>query len=84
MKTIYLLSSVLLLLSSSLNAQQWIVDKRVNPKYPLKAIKSNIEGCVKLQFFINSEGIPQYIEPIKSSASILNAAAITAVIELAI
>ncbi|GHF84842.1 energy transducer TonB [Thalassotalea marina] len=79
MKTIYLVSSLFLLLFSfTLKAELWTVEKRVNPKYPLKAIKSNIEGCVKLQFFINSDGIPQYIEPIKSSAGIFEAPAVKA------
>lgn len=78
MKITNLLASVLMLLSFSLNAQLWIVEKRVNPKYPIKAVKNNIEGCVRLQFFINSDGLPQYIESIKSSAPIFNEAAIKA------
>jgi TonB family protein len=53
--------------SSPLLAEQWEIEKRVEPKYPIKAVKDGTEGCVKMQFFINSYGIPVYIEPIESS-----------------
>lgn len=59
----------LLVSSSSLLAEQWEIKKRVEPRYPIKAIKSNQEGCVKLQYFINADGVPVYIEPIKSSTT---------------
>ncbi|MEW6990830.1 energy transducer TonB [Colwelliaceae bacterium 6441] len=55
--------------SPFLLAEQWQIEKRAEPKYPIKAAKEGIEGCVKMQFFINSDGIPTYIEPIKSSNS---------------
>lgn len=59
----------LLASSSSLLAEQWEIKKRVEPRYPIKAVKSNQEGCVKLQYFINTDGVPVYIETIKSSTA---------------
>lgn len=49
------------------NATLWKIDKREHPKYPPSEAIKNIEGCVVLQFFINSNGQPVYIEPIANS-----------------
>ncbi|WP_206483668.1 energy transducer TonB [Thalassotalea sp. G2M2-11] len=68
MKATYLiLASLLVTFSHSLKAAQWEIEKRVEPKYPIKAVKNGLEGCVRMQFFINSDGKPIYVEPIKSS-----------------
>jgi TonB family protein len=83
MKNIYQTLVLLVLLQChSIQAEQWEVEKRVNPKYPMKAIKDGIGGCVKMQFFINSDGTPVYIEPIKSSNSkLFDGAAVKALSE---
>jgi len=80
MKKIYqTLVFLIVAYSSPLLAEQWEIEKRVEPKYPSKAVKNGTEGCVKMQFFINSYGIPVYIEPIKSSnAKLFDSAAVKA------
>jgi TonB family protein len=70
MKNIYQILALFAVLQSySLQAEQWVIEKRVDPKYPINAIKSGQSGCVTMQFFINAEGVPVYIEPVKSSNS---------------
>lgn len=81
MKLFYPILALILLAtnSQSLLAQQWEIEKITTPKYPIKAIKDSHEDCVKLQFFVNTDGIPVYIEPIKSStAQLFDAAAVKA------
>ncbi|MCK5832009.1 MAG: energy transducer TonB [Methylococcales bacterium] len=39
---------------------------RVNPRYPLKAVKQRIEGYVKINFTVNEKGLPININIVKS------------------
>jgi TonB family protein len=78
-KSCHTLVFLILAYSSSIFAVQWEIEKRVEPRYPIQAAKDGIEGFVKMQFFINSHGIPVYIEPIKSSnAKLFDSAAVKA------
>ncbi|WP_105258646.1 energy transducer TonB [Pseudoalteromonas sp. T1lg88] len=52
--------------SSWLLANQWELEQRVEPRYPIEAAKSSQEGCVNVQFFVNSDGVPTYLEVLKS------------------
>ena len=39
---------------------------RVNPRYPIKAVKQRIEGYVKMSFTVNEKGLPININIVKS------------------
>lgn len=81
MKNLLCFALICILFSSlPLFASQWEITKRVEPRYPLSAVRNNQEGCVRLQYFINSDGVPVYVEPIKSSPKfVFDNAAIKAV-----
>ncbi|MDO6426995.1 energy transducer TonB [Thalassotalea sp. 1_MG-2023] len=67
------------LITTFANANDWQNIKRVNPKYPVKAIKQKLEGCVTVQFFINKQGNTQFVEPIASSHQVFEGEAVKAV-----
>lgn len=60
---------ILSVISFNTIAQMWTINKRVEPKYPLQAVKNNIEGCAVVQFFIDDNGVPTFVEPIQSFPS---------------
>jgi TonB family protein len=62
----FVISICLLLSSYNCVARQWTIETRVEPRYPFSAVRTGAEGCVSLQFFINSKGVPTNIEVIKS------------------
>jgi TonB family protein len=79
-----LLLFFLLTISFIANATLWEAEKRVHPKYPTNKAKQGVEGCVVLQFFIDSSGKPIFIEPIANSGGEqFEAAAYFAVMEWA-
>jgi TonB family protein len=71
--------TVLIIFNTTSLAEQWKIKNRVEAQFPIKALKNNQTGCVNLQFFINSKGIPVYIEILKSSTGdVFDKSAITA------
>ncbi|WP_286271473.1 energy transducer TonB [Thalassotalea hakodatensis] len=67
------------LMTTFASANDWQNIKRINPKYPIKVIKQNLEGCVTVQFFINEQGQTQFVEPIASSHQVFEGEAVKAV-----
>ncbi|MEO2279817.1 energy transducer TonB [Pseudoalteromonas pernae] len=66
--------------SAGVLAEQWQEEEMVQPRYPIEAAKNSLEGCVSVQFFINSDGVPTYLEVLKSShKDTFNKAAIKAI-----
>ncbi|WP_448566856.1 energy transducer TonB [Thalassotalea ganghwensis] len=55
-----------LCLTFATQAERWILEQNVAPNYPLDALKNNLEGCVSLQFFVNEQGKPVFIEALQA------------------
>lgn len=68
MKNINIVLAILITIASqTASAQLWQIETRVEPKYPIKAIKQGLQGCVQLQYFIGRDGVPTYVELLYSS-----------------
>ena len=46
--------------------QYWIIDKRVNPYYPINAAKNSESGCTELIVGINPDGKAAHMKVVKS------------------